>query len=76
MIKRINKVGNSSALILDKALLELVGLREGGEVQLTVSDGSIVVTPTDPQRIDAERFEESLDRVMKSRRDVLRRLAE
>jgi antitoxin component of MazEF toxin-antitoxin module len=76
MIKRINKVGNSSALILDKALLELVGLREGGEVQLTVRDGSIVVTPTDPERVDAERFEESLDRVMKSRRDVLRRLAE
>ena len=76
MIKRINKVGNSSALILDRAILELVGLREGGEVQLTVRDGAIIVTPIDPDRVDRDRFEQSLDRVMKKRRDVLRRLAE
>ena len=34
MIKRLRKVGNSRALILDKPILELLGLEEGGEVQL------------------------------------------
>lgn len=45
MIKRIKKVGNGNALFLDKAILELVGLEEGGEVQLTVHEGSIVIAP-------------------------------
>jgi len=76
MIKRIAKVGNSSALILDRALLELVGLKEGGEVQLTVRDGSIIITPARPALVDPEKFEAALERVVAERRDVLRRLAE
>ena len=76
MIKRLNKVGNSNAVIFDRALMELVGLREGGEVQLTVRDGSIIITPTTPEPVDRARFEAALDRVVGERRDVLRRLAE
>jgi len=76
MIKRIQKVGNSSALILDRALMELIGLREGGEVQLTVQDGALIVAPTQPEPIDPERFEAALDRITSERREVLRRLAE
>lgn len=76
MIKRINKVGNSSALIFDRALMELVGLKEGGEVLLTVRNGSLIITPADPSLADPDRFEAALDRVVTERRDVLRRLAE
>jgi antitoxin component of MazEF toxin-antitoxin module len=39
MIKQIKKVGNSNALILDSAILELLGLDEDSEVQLTIQDG-------------------------------------
>ena len=76
MIKHIKKVGNSSALILDRAVMELVGLTEGGEVQLTVHNGSIIITPAHPRPVDRARFEAALDRVVTERRDVLRRLAE
>lgn len=76
MIKRIKKVGNGNALFLDKAILELVGLKEGGEVQITVHDGTIVVTPTHPRPVDKKRFDAALNRVMAERRDVLRKLAE
>lgn len=76
MIKQLTKVGNSQALILDKAILELVGLEENGEVQLTVDNGSIIVTPANPKPIDDERFQACLDRVVKERREVLRRLAQ
>ena len=76
MIKQIKKVGNSSALILDRAVMELVGLSEGGEVQLTVHNGSIIITPAHPRPVDRARFEAALDRVVTERRDVLRRLAE
>jgi len=76
MIKKLRKVGNSNALILDKPILELLGLAEDGQVKLTVSDGALIVTPTDPRPVDRERFEASLDRVVAERRRVLRRLAE
>jgi antitoxin component of MazEF toxin-antitoxin module len=76
MIKNIRKVGNSSALILDRALMELLGLEEGGEVQLTIHNGSLIVTPTNPHPVDMERFEECLSRVVSTRRKLLKRLAE
>ena len=76
MIKRLRKVGNSNALVLDKAVMELLGLEENGQVQLTISDGSLVVTPVNPRPVSRERFEAALDRVVKERRDVLKRLAE
>jgi len=75
MIKRLRKVGNSSALLLDKALLELIGLQENGRVQLRIDGSSLIVTPASPRPVDPRRFEESLSRVVKTRRDVLRKLA-
>ena len=75
MIKRLQKVGNGNALLLDRAIMELIGLREGGEVQLTVDNGSLIVTPADPKLVDPERFEQLLDRVADERQEVLRRLA-
>jgi len=75
MIKQIKKVGNSHAIILDKAIMELVGLEEHGEVQLAIHNGSIILTPSNPRPVDKERFESCLSRVVEGRREVLRRLA-
>jgi len=76
MVKHLKKVGNSNAITLDKALMELVGLQEGGAVSIAVHDGSIILTPVEPKPVDEERFEACLERVVKERRDVLRRLAQ
>ena len=76
MIKRLKKVGNGNALCLDKPILELVGLAEGGEVQITVHGGSVILTPVHPVPVDMERFDAALERVVTDRREVLRRLAE
>lgn len=76
MIKQLRKVGNSSAITLDKALLELVGLKDKDNVQVAVRDGAIILTPVHPQAVDPKRFEASLERVIRKRRDVLRRLAQ
>lgn len=76
MIKQLRKVGNSNALILDKPILELLGLEEGGQVQLTIQDGILIVTPANPKLVDAENIQQKLDYVMKKRQKVLRRLAQ
>ncbi len=76
MIKQLRKVGNSSALILDKALMDLIGLEENGEVQLAIHNGSLILTPVHPRSVSPEQFEEALSRVVARRRGVLKRLAQ
>ena len=76
MIKQLQKVGNSNAIILDKAILELLGLEEGAKVQLSVHNGSLIITPENPNPVDDDRFEECLNRVVADRRELLKRLAE
>ena len=54
MIKTLSKVGNSQALILDKTMLELIGVGERGEVELQVQGDTLLVRPA---RSDARRLE-------------------
>ncbi len=76
MIKQLRKVGNSNALILDKPILELLGLEEDGQVQLTIQNGNLIVTPTRPLQIDPKNLNDKLDYIVKKRKKVLKRLAE
>jgi antitoxin component of MazEF toxin-antitoxin module len=76
MVKKLQKVGNSNALILDVPIMEMVGLEEGKEVQITVHDGSIIITPVHPRQLDPEELERQLDRVVGERRKVLKELAD
>ena len=76
MIKKLKKVGNSNALVLDKAILELVGLGEGSEVQITINEGSIIITPAFPKTISEERFQDALAKTISERREALQKLAE
>ena len=76
MIKRLRKVGNSTALLLDKPILELLGIKDGGKVQLSVTNGSLLVTPVHPTTPNQENFDECVDRVMKRRRKLLKRLSQ
>ncbi len=45
MIKRLTKVGNSHALVIEKPLLEALGIEPDTPVQVTVSGNSLIVTP-------------------------------
>ena len=76
MIKQLRKVGNSNALILDKPILELLGLEEDGQVQLTIQDGNLIVTPARPKLVSPEEMSKKLEYVIKKRKDVLKRLAQ
>lgn len=76
MMKKLQKVGNSNALILDLPIMEMVGLEEGKEVQVTVCNGSIIITPVNPRRVDPRELERQLDRVVGARREMLKELAD
>ncbi len=49
MLKKIVKYGNSSALVLDKALLELLNMGEGSVVKIRTDGVSLIITPQAPQ---------------------------
>ncbi|MCK5786506.1 MAG: AbrB/MazE/SpoVT family DNA-binding domain-containing protein [Candidatus Sabulitectum sp.] len=76
MIKRLRKVGNSNALILDKPILELLGLKENGLVQLKIQGSNLIITPSQPSKLDADTLSEQLSDVINRRSDLLKRLAE
>lgn len=75
MIKTLSKVGNSQALILDKTMLELIGVGERGEVELQVQGDTLLVRPArsgarraELQRLGGElmeRFDDAFVRLAK-----------
>jgi antitoxin component of MazEF toxin-antitoxin module len=73
MIKTLQKVGNSKALILDKALLEQLGIRDDDLVQLVVSGSNLIVSPVIPC-IPDEEFDKVLKRIMTKHDKALRNL--
>ena len=76
MIKQLKKVGNGQALFLDRALMDLVGLRPGSEVQVVVDGGSLIITPAHRSEMPQVDFEAALEDVVTEYREVLKRLAE
>jgi len=45
MVKKLQQVGNSHAIVLDRAIREAIGLQPNDSVQITVSGGSLIITP-------------------------------
>lgn len=45
MLKKLVKYGNSNAIILDKAILELLGIAEGSTIKIRTDGKSIIITP-------------------------------
>ncbi|MCH9762788.1 MAG: AbrB/MazE/SpoVT family DNA-binding domain-containing protein [Gammaproteobacteria bacterium] len=47
MLKKLVKYGNSKALVLDRAILELLNIREGALVKLKTDGKSLTITPAE-----------------------------
>ncbi len=74
LVKTIRKVGNGSALPLDKTLLELAGLHVGDQVQITIDGPRIILTPT-TAGIGKERLEKIMKDIRTKYGKALRELA-
>ncbi len=73
-IKKLTRLGNSQALVIDKQTLAQMGLAEAGEVSMTLHGQQLVITPVNPG-IPEDRFGQSLERVLDKYDDLFRRLA-
>ena len=75
MVKTLQKHGNSQALVIEKPLMEALGIDSYTPLQITVSGNSLIVTPIHIG-IGAEKVGEVIDKLRPKYGDMLRRLAE
>lgn len=74
--KKLTKHGNSYALIIERPILELLGIDSDTLLQISTPDGiSIVITPL-KSKAEQKRFSSALQKINKKYGGVLKRLAE
>ncbi len=74
MMKTLQRQGDSHVLVIDDALLEALGIREDTPLDVTVSGGSLVITPA-AAGLGPERVRELMGEVRKKYGTALRNLA-
>lgn len=50
MLKKLVKYGNSNALILDRAIMELLNIQEGSTVKLQTDGKALIITPATAEK--------------------------
>ena len=74
MIKTLQKRGNSHALVIDKAVMQVMGITEQTPLQITVTGSTLTVTPTEVGLGD-ERVTASITRLRRRYSGMLDSLA-
>ncbi len=75
MVKRLTRTGNSFALVLDKPLLEQLGIDEDTLLELSTNGDVLVVTPV-RDRARERKFRKAVEKINKKYAGLFRRLAE
>lgn len=78
MIKKLSKHGNSLALVIDKPILELLGIDEDTELRFQTNGRGFSVEPKEPAEGEPlpDNFDEVMQRIEDRYEQVFRRLAE
>lgn len=74
MRKKLTRTGNSVAIVLDKGLLEQLGLEENAEVELSTNGDVLVVTPI-RDAVRERRFRRSAEKITGNYAGLFRRLS-
>ena len=75
MIKKLTRTGNSIAVVLDKPLLEELGLDENSEVEVSTNGQIIVITPKRDSARD-RKFRKAVDKINRKYAGLFKRLSE
>ena len=76
MRKKLVKHGNSRALVIDKAILELLKIDEDTEVEVSTDGETLRIVPVREIEARHARLTELSEQVMDENDDLFRRLAE
>ncbi|MGA2620611.1 MAG: hypothetical protein ABSF26_23560 [Thermoguttaceae bacterium] len=73
--KKLSKHGNSLALVIDRSILELLGIDEGTSLDISTDGRALVVVPAHGKRRN-KRFQDALTACNQQYGKALKRLAE
>ncbi|MEN6494929.1 MAG: hypothetical protein ABFD16_11680 [Thermoguttaceae bacterium] len=75
MTKKLSKHGNSLALVIDRSILELLGIDEQTSLEISTDGRALVITPANDSR-RRKRFQQALSDCNEQYGEALKRLAE
>jgi len=75
MTKKLSKHGNSLALVIDRSILELLGIDEQTPLHISTDGRALVIVPEHDKR-RRKRFQQALTACNEQYGDALKRLAE
>lgn len=75
MIKKLSKHGNSLALVIDRSILELLGIDEKTSLELSTDGEALVIAPVRDKR-RKKKFDDALAASNERYDKALKRLAE
>ena len=75
MRKTLTKTGNSLALVLDKPLLEQMGIDAATELEVSASGDVLIITPVRPRARDA-KLKRAMEAIDARYAGVFKKLAE
>jgi antitoxin component of MazEF toxin-antitoxin module len=75
MIKTLQKHGNSMALVIEKPVMEALGIKEDTPLQITVNGNALIITPANVG-VGEEKMQEILKELRKRYSPMLKRLAD
>jgi antitoxin MazE len=73
MVKRLTKHGNSLALVLDKPVLDLIGIDAQTDLEISTDGDRLIISPQ--RDVDDETFKAAMDKVNKRYAKTFKRLA-
>ena len=74
MIKKLTRTGNSVAIVLDKPLLEQLGISEDSEVEISTNGQFIVIGPV-PNAARKRKFQKAVEKMNAEYEGLFRRLS-
>ena len=75
MVKRLTKHGNSLALVIDRPILELLGINEDTPLEVS-TDGRVLIISPVREGEHQKKFKSALEKVNRRHAGALKRLAE
>lgn len=78
MVKKLTKQGNELALVIDKSLLESLGIDEKTNLEILVMGGNIIIKPRATSKSTKKRndaLEDSAKRIIEKYGPVFKKLA-
>ena len=74
-IKKLTRQGNSSALVIDKPILDLLDITRDTSLKVTIQGRQLIIEPLSEEEVNA-RFEKSMKQIGSKNARGFRRLAQ